>query len=399
MRKKKILFAINNFNIGGPQKSLLSLLYRLDYKKYDINLIVLTGEGSLLKYLPDKVNVIPIDPIVRYATLTPDNFISNTFKVIFSKNYKFALPVFKRVFLGLIRRNMGKEKQKYWLKVRHLLPNLSDTFDVAIGVSGGTSMMYIADCVNATKRVGWIRTDYRVLRRNHEIDRQYFNKMDEIISVSKSCKTIFLNIFPETKPKIKVMYNVSPFEMYKNIDADTTSLEDTDSTKLLTIARLDPNKGLDLAVKALDILLKENYDIKWFFLGDGKYRKRLGKLIKQKGLQNNVFLLGFQFNTAAYIKECDIVVHPSRFEGKANAIDEAKYLRKPIITTNFETVKEQIKHEYTGLISEMDPKSLAEKIKVLIENKNLRDFFAKNLELEDLNDDESLRIFNGILES
>src|SRR5690625_2098672 len=127
-----------------------------------------------------------------------------------------------------------------------MLPKLEQDFDVAIGLSGGHSMMYVADCVNAKKKIGWIRTDYRVLGRDHNIDAQYFNEMDSIFSVSELCKNIFIEIFPQEEDKVHVMYNVLPFEMYNNIPADTLSIsEEKDNYKLLSISRLDPNKGLD----------------------------------------------------------------------------------------------------------------------------------------------------------
>lgn len=396
---KSILFVINNFNIGGPQKSLLSLLYKLDYKKYDVNLMILNGEGSLIRYLPSEVKIVPVPQEVKYATLTPKRFLKNSIEM-FVKNYRLPIKALLPVFIGLLRGNMAQKKQEYWLRVKNELPKQNIEYDVAIGVSGGTSMMYVTDCVTAKKRVGWIRSDYRVLKRNNEIDRLYFKKMDSIISVSHLCKDIFIDIFPETKSKIKVMYNVLPFDMYKNIPTDTSMItKQKGSYNLLTICRLDPNKGLDLAIGALEILLKENINIKWYILGDGNYKDDLLKIIEEKGLQNNFILLGFQINTAEFIKNVDIVVHPSRFEGKSNVVDEAKYLLKPIVATNYETVGEQISHEKNGLISEMNSDSLAESILRVIKDKGLSKKFHDKLLNERYNDQQSVDTFLNIIDN
>ncbi|MBD8004257.1 glycosyltransferase [Bacillus norwichensis] len=398
MTPKKVLFVINNFNIGGPQKSLLSLLYRLNYDQIEASLLILSGKGSLTKYLPKQVNLLKTPDIVEYATLTPDRFIKKTVSTLFSRNFLFSLKAISKVISGRTRNKMTHIKQEYWIEIKDALPKLNNSFDVAIGVSGGHSMMYIADCVKASMKIGWIRTDYRVLGRDQEIDAVYFNEMDKIISVSSICKEIFIDVFPTEESKVQVMYNVLPFEMYKNIPADTKALtREEKCCKLLSISRLDPHKGLDLAIETLEILLKKGFKIKWYVLGDGNYRKEIEKLVKIKGLQKNFVLLGFHVNTAAFIQECDILVHPSKFEGKSNVIDEAKYLLKPIVATNFNTVNEQLSHEWTGLISDMDPESLSQCIQDVLTKKELKDRFQKNLLNERYDDSKSLETFYSIV--
>lgn len=397
--QKSILFVINNFNIGGPQKSLLSLLYKIDCKKYNIKLMVLSGEGSLIKYLPQYVKVIPVDSKVNYATLSPKGFIKKSIAMIL-KSYKLPIRAVVPVLKGLMKKDMVRRKQEYWIKIKNELPVHDEEFDIAIGVSGGTSMMYVSDCVRANRKISWIRSDYRVLKRNNEIDRKYFKKMDNIISVSHICRDIFLDIFPETQSKVQVMYNVLPFKMYRSVQVDTSVIKKENGLyNLLTICRLDPNKGLDLALGALELLLKNDINIKWYILGGGSYETEIQNLIKDKGLEEHFILLGFQFNTAKFIEETDILVHPSRFEGKSNVIDEAKYLLKPIVATNYETVGEQILDGSNGLVSEMDSGSIANSILRIINNKNLVKRFRDNLKEERFNDQESMEIFYNIIES
>lgn len=400
MQRTKVLFVVNNFNIGGPQKSLLSLLYKLDYEQFDVSLLSLNGKGSLTKYLPKDVQLLKTPQLLKYAILSPDKFMKNTIRLLFSRNFIFPLKAIPKILSGLLQKKIVRSKQQYWLEIKNMLPKSDEEYDVAIGVSGGHSMMYITDCVNAKNKIGWIRTDYRVLDRDYKIDAKYFEKMHNIISVSKKCRDIFVDIFPEEEAKIQVMYNVLPFEMYKNIPADTKGISSKKKYyKILSISRLDPNKGLDLAIDTLEILLSKGFKIKWFVLGDGNYRKELEKLISTKGLQDHFILLGSHVNTAAFIQESDLVVHPSRFEGKSNVVDEAKYLLKPIIATNYNTVQEQLTHEKTGLISDMNYKSLALNIQKMINNNNLQKVFRNNLYKDRYNDKSSLELFYKIIKS
>lgn len=59
MIKPKILFVIDSLHIGGAEKSLITLLSQLDYKKYEVDLQLITRTGKFLSYVPQEVNVLP----------------------------------------------------------------------------------------------------------------------------------------------------------------------------------------------------------------------------------------------------------------------------------------------------------------------------------------------------
>ena len=82
-----------------------------------------------------------------------------------------------------------KAKQQFWVDNKWVDSTLKH-YDYAIGVSGGHSVYFIEDFINAKHKIGWIRTDYRVLKRDHNIDQKYFDKMDGMLSVSKMCSDI-----------------------------------------------------------------------------------------------------------------------------------------------------------------------------------------------------------------
>lgn len=55
---KKILFALKNMNVGGVEKSLLSLLSTIDRSEYDVDLLLLEEWGDFLSDVPEWVNII-----------------------------------------------------------------------------------------------------------------------------------------------------------------------------------------------------------------------------------------------------------------------------------------------------------------------------------------------------
>lgn len=77
--------------------------------------------------------------------------------------------------------------------------------------------------------------------------------------------------------------------------------------------------------------------------------------------------IGSRENPYPYIKNSDVIIQSSRFEGKSIVLDEAKILSKPIVATNYTTVRDQLKNE-EGVICEMTPLDLAEKIMFMLKN-------------------------------
>ncbi|MEH6949607.1 glycosyltransferase, partial [Bacillus sp. JJ634] len=113
--------------------------------------------------------------------------------------------------------------------------------------------------------------------------------------------------------------------------------------------------------------------------------------------EDNFTLMGLKSNPYPYIKQADIYVQPSKFEGKSIAIDEAKILYKPIIVTNFSTAKDQINDKVNGLIVEMDANALVKGIEKLMEDTVLRNQLIQNLKQEKLGTEEEIHKLYKIL--
>ena len=144
--------------------------------------------------------------------------------------------------------------------------------------------------------------------------------------------------------------------------------------RLLDVTRIDPNKGLDIAVRVCSMLKKQGVNFRWYILGNDPlgYRKELERLIQLYDVVDSFILLGFTSNPYPYMNDADIIVHFSRFEGRSVSIDEALALRKPILLTNYPTAKDQITNGVNGWICEFDEKELCEKLIELINNKSKR---------------------------
>ena len=56
--KRKILFLIPSLNGGGAERTLINLLHKLDYTKFEVDLVIVLKDGVYLQSVPKEVNCI-----------------------------------------------------------------------------------------------------------------------------------------------------------------------------------------------------------------------------------------------------------------------------------------------------------------------------------------------------
>ena len=78
-------------------------------------------------------------------------------------------------------------------------------------------------------------------------------------------------------------------------------------------------------------------------------------------------------NPYPYIKNCTLYVQTSRHEGYGLSIAEARILNKPVVTTEFDAVWNQMVHGNNGLVVRQDPIAVADAIERLLTDKQLYD--------------------------
>ena len=101
-------------------------------------------------------------------------------------------------------------------------------------------------------------------------------------------------------------------------------------------------------------------------------------LIKENQLEDSFILLGKKINPYPYIKVCDLYVQPSRYEGKAVTVSEAKVLGKPILLTNYDTAHSQLEHNVDGYITDLSIDGIVMGIEKLYLDEKLRFKLADN---------------------
>lgn len=150
--------------------------------------------------------------------------------------------------------------------------------------------------------------------------------------------------------------------------------------KIVTITRFDYSKHMQLAY-AIAKLLQHKADIEFIWVGDGPDKQPLEDQAKADQL-NNITFTGFSDKPEEYLRNAQVYLSTSRWEGLPLALIEAASLSIPIIATNVTGNNEVVEHNSNGLLfNGLLPLQAADYILELYNNPNLWDKLSRNARL------------------
>ena len=366
----KILISSFDMEIGGVERSLISMLDNFDYENYDVDLMLYSHSGDLMKLLPNKPNLLSENKKYKTfrlsigQTLKSGNIAITIARLLARYNAKKIAHKNNLSDSGCI------QMQYMWKYALPFLPKAEKEYDVAISYLW--PHYFIADKVKAKTKIAWIHTDYSKIDTDIETDLEMWNKFDYIVAVSKDCKDAFLTKYPSLKDKVIIVENItSPNFVRKQAEEKINDLPmDNSIFKIVSVGRYSDAKGFDNAIKALRILHDRGFtDIKWYVVGYGSDEELYRKLIKENKLEESFILLGKKTNPYPYMKNCDLYAQPSRYEGKAVTVSEAQILGKAVMLTNYTTAHSQVRDGVDGYITELSVEGIADGIENLYKDK------------------------------
>lgn len=376
----KILITVYDMEIGGIERSLVNMLESFDYSKYEVDLFICKHSGDFLHLIPDKVNILPEVPsytVFRESMLNclkKGHLLAVGIRVLSKivSHWKASVRKLKEGS-GYIQMQLV---QKY---TTYFLPKIGKQYDLAISYAWPHDI--VASKVSALKKIAWIHTDYSELEIDNKIDLAVWRKYDAIASISEACTEAFIKTYPTLEEKIRLIENITSPEFIRKMADDHIQLDAGHHNRfnIVSVGRLSYVKGFDMAVKALRLLHDKGLtSIKWFVVGYGGYEEQLKQLIAENHLTDSFVLVGKQMNPYPYMKLCDLYVQPSRYEGKAVTVTEAKILGKPILITNYPTASSQIENGVDGMICELSVEGIAEGIERMYTRRELRTELMNN---------------------
>ncbi|MDH7514095.1 MAG: glycosyltransferase family 4 protein [Clostridiales bacterium] len=234
-----------------------------------------------------------------------------------------------------------------------------------------------------------------VVRRVHSL-------IDGQIVLGQCLRNLFEGILPERK-----IFTVSNG---KNVSFDQQKKENPDKIKILFLSNFIREKGILDVLESIPIVYRHEPRVVFIFAGD--WFDRGTKIEVENFLKNNkelpVQIKGpiFGHEKVDVLSSCDIFVFPPyQVEGHPWVIIEAMAAGLPIISTDQGAITESVIDGVNGFIVEKrNPYQIAEKIKFLIENSDIRKKMgeeSRRLYLENFTEEKMIErlscVFNSVL--
>ncbi len=357
--------------MGGVEKALIAMLKQFDYSNVKVDLYVQRTGGSLESHLPKEVKVYELH------SLKPKDIFQHPVSVI--KKYR-TLRVLKREKITYLTQNHLSS---------NILNPIEKEYDIAIAYHAPNTVpiFFVIDKIKAKKKVLWLHGDLETNGGSVPEAIQYYEKYNQVFAVSKDVYSSFIKNCPNMKDRTLLFYNFVDVEGMNALSITGSTYQDEYSGfRILTIGRLHSQKGIDIAIHVCKQLIQDHYDVRWYVCGEGEEREQLQDLIKECDLEEQFILLGNQSNPYHYLKDCDLYVQPSRYEGYCTTTNEARLLNKPVITTNVSGAEEQFINNETGWIVPIEEDAIYEQIVWCIKNTNqvrqVQEQLKKSIQME-----------------
>ncbi|MGE5193698.1 MAG: glycosyltransferase [Deltaproteobacteria bacterium] len=139
------------------------------------------------------------------------------------------------------------------------------------------------------------------------------------------------------------------------------------SQLLLTIGRLDRQKGLHDLLEAAALVIPRHPQARFLLVGEGPERPAIERSIREKGLTDRVHLTGWRSDIPELLSAGYALVLSSLWEGMPNVILEAMAAGLPVAATRVEGVSELVHEGQTGLLVPPEsPQALAAALESLL---------------------------------
>lgn len=339
----KILFFIENLSEGGAEKVLRELVNHMDQTKFDIT-VQTVWPCDAKKYLA---------PGIRYKYMYTSESKANHLR------YRAEAES------GLAYRLHAK-----------------DDYDIECAyLEMGPTKVMSASTNKKAKKLAWVHCD--LSKKLGALDAfvakagPQYQKYDEVICVSENVRQSFEQLFGGQIPT-RVLYNVvDDAAIREKAQAELSSGVQKRRLTMVSLGRLTPQKGYDVLLKVQDRLIQDGMECDLWIAGEGEERPALEQFIAKHHLQDSVKLLGFQENPYPFLREADLLVCSSRYEGLSTFVTEGLILGKPIVTTDCTGMRELLGNSEYGLITELSASALCAGIKQLMNNEELRKYYQQ----------------------
>lgn len=374
----KILIYIPQLIFGGAEKVLVSFANDLVARGHQVEVLELYEKGLLKPQFDSRVT---FDAICSKA-------YTEKYYASLAQVKKNPLLIGKLLFSKIVGYRRFAEK----LAAKRYADR---EYDAAINYLEIESPAFLLNHVKAKKYIQWYHTDVGNTDdpENSDAMLHLWKQMDAVICVARDGKDHFAERYPELAGKTYLIYNF--FDQQTMIEKGKEPYTSPGQMPaLLSVGRMTSPKQYPRFLDVLARLRDEGYAFSWHVLGEGAQRSEIEEKIRTLRLEDRVFLHGLTDNPYKYMKNCDLFVLPSGWEGFPTVTVEAKVLGCPVLATDVSGIREQLTHGQTGWIVANDADAIYEGLKQLLDHPELREGLRSSAGMERIcSNEEKYRAF------
>ena len=320
---KTILFILPDLNQGGAERVITILCNELDRTKFCPKLVLFKKEGYYLNHLKNDVEIIELNVSrIRYSI----------FKIV---------PLIHKLKPEIIFTG--------WGEISAFLSPIIPFFSKTKFITRETNVV-----------------SEHVKRKEILFFYRFYTNFHQIIAQSNDMKKDLIENFKISENRIVKINNPVDFDLINQMKNENINIDNnTIYKKIVAIGNLSPRKGFDLLLEVMSELKDQNIHLT--ILGDGVFKDELFQKREELGLDNVTFQ-GKVDNPFTYLKNADLFVLSSRYEGFPNVLLEAGACGVYSLANNCPGgINEIIQKEVNGEVSSIeDSKGFAERIKIIL---------------------------------
>ncbi len=334
---KKIFFIINSFTTGGGSQSLLTqIVNHLNPDKYDI---------GIMEIIHDTIKQEPVNENIKLYPY-----------------YVKADDPERKPRMYYVYHEWDKIIEEY----------VPDDYDLYVSFNYLKPSFLLPP---GKKNIAWIHGDVYNLAEDkfteeRRLQSEAFDKADRIIAISDITEQSLYDLFPEHKEKVRVIYNGVDEEGVRSKAGEACDIKLLHPA-ILSVGRLDANKNPLRLLNIFEKLCSKVPNAHLYYLGYGILGEEVERQAKDKGLENQVHLLGYHDNPFPIISQCDVSCMFSHSEGFPMALLESVALGKPFVSSIVGGSRILAKDSLCGNAVKTDEEAVESIIKFLGEDKEI----------------------------
>lgn len=384
---KKVLFILPSLAVGGLERVQVTIANKLCKQGFDITIMILEPVDTLkteldssirLIYKPYRKHLGQRIPYIRHkfyddgmweTRATPEQlheyYVGNDY-------YDVEIAFFRGLSIKIVSGGIKKNHNDF-RKNRCAQKKINTDFSENV-----------VQRELERKRIAWVHNDFRRATgyaNNFKSMRDVFKAyslFDNVVCVSEEAKNGFIEVIGDTGNLTRI-YNILPVESIKEKAQELPTVHvPKEQFHLVIVGRLlDSAKGQKRLINVVARLHDEGKSISLALVGGGNDEQMLKEEIAAKHAGDYIKMCGNQINPYPFIKEADMLVCASYYEGYNLTVAEALILGVPVLSTNCTGPSEILDCGKYGIIVENSEDGLYHGLKKLAESPDQLDKIRK----------------------